>query len=116
MGRGDQMSDLTGRLKDLDGSVTMRDVIVAHVLHHSSTDELADELENRLNGTVTSSDFKDLKNNIIIDELTQRIASIGMLVTTAIMLEEVGRNSFTSTFEYGSIDTYSHITSSQDKF
>ena len=110
------MSDLTGRLKDLDGVITMKDVIIAHVLHHSSTDELADELECRLNGYETNSDFKDLKNSVIIDELTQRISSIGMLVTTAAMIEELGKNSLSAPVSIGMLDGYSHVTSSQDKF
>ena len=109
------MSDITDRL-DLDGEITMRDIIVAHVLQNSTTDELANELESRLNAGDTNKEFQNIKNKALIDELTQRLSTMGMLITTAAMIEEIGMNSITADFGYGLMDTYTYVSSSQENF
>ncbi len=109
------MSDITDRL-ELDGEVTMRDIIIAHVLQNSTTDELANELESRLNAGETNEEFQNIKNRALIDELTQRLSGMGMLITTAAMIEDVGLSSITADFGYGLMDTYTHVSSSQENF
>ena len=110
------MSDIDDRLESLTGKVTMRDIIVAHVLQISTTDELANELESRLNGGDLNEEFQNIKNKSLIDELTHRLSEMGMLITTAAMIDELGVNSVTTDFGYGLMDTYTHVTSSQDNF
>ena len=109
------MSDITDKL-EMDGEVTMRDIIIAHVLQNSTTDELAEELESRLNAGETNEEFQNIKNRALIDELTQRLSAMGMLITTAAMIEDVGLNSITADFGYGLMDTYTHVSSSQENF
>ena len=106
------MSDLIFAVENLKKDieeVTERDIIISYMLQNTSIEELADELQNRLNNLDTAKDLKSIKNSVIIDELTRRLGSIGVIVTTAAMLDDLGQNIQTN---YSILDGYSHISSS----
>ena len=108
------MSDLVFEVENLEKvikEVTEKDIIMSYILQNTSIEELADELQNRLNGSKASKDLKSIKNSIIINELTRRLASMSIIVTTAAMLDEMGQNINTS---YSILDGYSHISSSME--
>tara|TARA_B100000029_G_C16763780_1_gene662858 strand:- start:137 stop:475 length:339 start_codon:yes stop_codon:yes gene_type:complete len=112
------MSDLIDKINKKAGSVTAKDILIANILHYTSTDDIAEELNNRISGNTCSDKFKSMQNILLIDELTSRLANMGTILTTATMLDEMGKSvsnpDFFNNSFFGEIS--SHVSSSWSKF
>lgn len=73
------MTNIIDSLPD-DRPVTIKDMLQLHVLMIASTDDLADELNDRLNGSMENSDLVGISTQEIMTALRDRIVLLSGLV------------------------------------